>query len=1073
MSRTTDLTKFRLTRGMWLLAAALGLSCAENPSAEDLMQELSSMPDVAREASEAEDAERTVDLAIPETSSPETMVPEVVEKEVTGLGCDPGEGCFLDKCEGNEDCQSGWCVDHLGEGVCSRLCQEECPPGWSCQQVAGTEPDVIYVCVSDYTNLCRPCSDGNDCKSDVGSEDVCVDYQESGSFCGGACVETDDCPWGFSCQDVETVDGIITTQCVTESGGCPCTAKSVALSLWTPCYLENEWGLCEGKRVCTTDGLTACDAQVPQQETCNGIDDECDGETDEPIVAEGNYVNPCDDGNPCTDDACKGVDGCDYEILDSGECMDGDPCTVADHCEDGICVGKPVDCDDQNPCTDDICTADGGCEAIPAQGECDDGNPCTLGDHCVDGSCAGAVLPCDCQADEDCAALDDGNKCNGELICDSSALPYLCVVDQESVVACPEPDGVDSLCLEPHCDPSTGSCSFVPAHEGNPCDNNDKCTFGDSCENGLCVPGQELNCNDANPCTTDSCTPATGCQNEDNLEPCDDGNPCTIGDTCDDGTCQPGLPLDCDDNNSCTDDSCDSGLGCKHEPNTTQCDDGNACTTGDQCAEGVCAFAEVISCADNNPCTADSCDAQTGCINEPVAGACTNGDPCTVGDTCLNGLCQGGAPLDCDDGNECTTDSCGNGGACVNEPVAGVCDDGDKCTTGDHCEAGACVADGALDCLDDNPCTDEHCDPALGCVSTLNQAPCDDDDLCTTGDHCQLGLCVSSGQLACVDGNPCTDDSCSPGIGCEFTPNDAQCDDGNECTEQDGCSDGQCLGQGYPDCDDLDECTADVCDPATGCVHLSLSGVVCEDGNLCTVGDQCEEGVCEPGSEPSCDDGDVCTQDQCDPDNGCANVALSDTPCDDGNSCTEDDFCLNGQCQSGETMDCDDEKPCTDDVCIPGVGCIHTNNSESCNDGNLCTTGDFCAGGLCQPGPDEYPCDDSNACTVGSCDAAANECKYDNVADYTACENGAKWCKDGACVQKSGGTFCFTGPEKATMSGNQICNEIFGLPCGPGATKTFHADNCQGTKIDSGRGCHEMPLDPYNAGSALLICGGP
>jgi hypothetical protein len=57
------------------------------------------------------------------------------------------------------------------------------------------------------------------------------------------------------------------------------------------------------------------------------------------------------------------------------------------------------------------------------------------------------------------------------------------------------------------------------------------------------------------------------------------------------------------------------------------------------------------------------------------------------------------------------------------------------------------------------------------------------------------------------------------------------------------------------------------------------------------------------------------------------------------------------------------------------------------------------------------------------------------------------------------------------MSGKQICNEIYGLPCGPTATKTYHASNCQGSIIDNGRGCHEMPLDPYSAGSAALVCG--
>ena len=996
---------------------------------------------------------------------------ELWETDLVGSSCEAGEGCFLDKCEDNGDCQSGWCVDHLGEGVCSQLCQEECPPGWSCQQVAGTEPDVIYICISDYTNLCRPCRDGNDCKSEVGAEDVCVGYGSEGSFCGGACQQSSECPWGFSCQDVETVDGIVTSQCVVDAGVCPCTAKSVALSLWTSCDLENDWGMCSGKRVCTDEGLSDCDAQLPAQEECNGIDDDCDGETDEPILVEGDYTNVCDDGNPCTADACKGEEGCAVEILDAGECMDGDPCTIADHCATGVCVGKPVDCNDDNPCTQDICTEDGGCEALPAQGECDDGDPCTLGDHCVDEDCKGTGIPCDCQTDDDCAALEDGNLCNGTLQCDTTGLPYKCAVNKETIVVCPVPEGIEALCLEAYCEPATGACSMVATNAGNPCDDDDLCTWGDTCQDGVCAAGPALNCNDGNLCTDDSCDPLAGCQNADNDAPCSDGDLCTDDDICGGGECQPGAEVVCDDGNDCTDDSCISESGCQHAPNQAECDDGNACTSGDKCTGGQCVFLAVLSCDDGNACTADSCDSTTGCANEPAPGTCDDGNPCTLSDLCVNGACQPGPPVSCDDGNSCTADACDEEGVCQHDPAPGQCSDGNECTTGDHCESGVCVTTGETQCADDDPCTDEHCDSALGCVSTLNSAPCDDNDLCTTGDHCHLGQCISSGGVACDDGNDCTNDSCLPASGCQFAPNQEQCDDGNECTAQDTCSSGKCVGQGYPDCDDTDTCTSDACDPATGCVHGPLDGPACEDGDLCTLGDKCVAGSCEAGVEIACDDGNECTQEECDPAQGCVATDLSGTPCDDEDNCTEGDECLNGECNSGEQMDCEDSNVCTDDLCVPGVGCMHSNNSDPCDDGVLCTTGDFCAGGLCQPGNGAYDCDDDNECTQDSCDPDDNECKNDNVTNATLCDNGSKWCWNGACVDTQPGTFCFTGPEKAYMSGNQICADIFGLPCGPAATKTYHADNCTGSTIDSGRGCSEMPLDPYNAGSALLVCG--
>ena len=49
---------------------------------------------------------------------------------------------------------------------------------------------------------------------------------------------------------------------------------------------------------------------------------------------------------------------------------------------------------------------------------------------------------------------------------------------------------------------------------------------------------------------------------------------------------------------------------------------------------------------------------------------------------------------------------------------------------------------------------------------------CDDEDACTT-DVCGDGQCVRA-SVTCFDNNPCTDDSCDPASGCVFTPND-QC----------------------------------------------------------------------------------------------------------------------------------------------------------------------------------------------------------------------------------------------------------------------------------------------------------
>ena len=806
-------------------------------------------------------------------------------------GCEAGEGCFEDQCVGNSDCQSGWCVNHMGQQVCTMQCEEECPDGWSCQQALGG-PDLVYVCVSNYTHLCRPCSDGSDCTSPTGVEDVCVDYGDEGSFCGGACGEEgQECPWGFTCKQVETTDGVTLQQCLADAGACPCTDSSVELGLFTPCESANESGTCAGMRICTAEGLSDCDALLPQQETCNGTDDDCDGTADEPDFVDGKYIELCDDLNDCTEDSCTGEMGCQHLPLADVECVDGNSCTVADHCEAGSCVGTLVDCDDENPCTADACDEAGGCKFTANSADCDDGDPCTVADQCADGACTGVAVDCQCQADEDCQLLEDGDLCNGTLECDTSKFPYLCQVVSGSEVFCPVSAGQDAPCLEAVCAPDSGECGFAPLPGAIACDDGDACTVNDMCGEGQCLGGAGANCNDGLPCTLDLCDPESGCFHENAQGDCDDGNPCTTGDSCLDGVCQAELLVDCDDGNACTKDQC--------------------------LMDGQCA-------------------------NSPVAGACSDGDPCTVNDWCDAGQCVSGQTMVCNDGNPCTADSCGVDGNCLFVEADLPCDDGNNCTSGDHCDSGQCVYDSLKDCDDNNVCTTDSCDPAGGCVYSMNEAPCEDEDVCTIGDHCHLGQCISSGALGCEDGNPCTDDSCNPLVGCAFLPNEQPCDDGNECSKADVCSAGVCSPGVPEECDDEDPCTDDYCDFATGCFY-TFNEAPCDDGDFCTANETCLTGQCQGGVAVVCADNDVCTDDSCAPAVGCI-FTNNTAPCDDGMACLDGDVCADGACAGPDDTDCDDSEPCTVDTCEEPGGCLHTPEP----DGTPCGENLDCQAGICQ-----------------------------------------------------------------------------------------------------------------------------
>ena len=114
-------------------------------------------------------------------------------------------------------------------------------------------------------------------------------------------------------------------------------------------------------------------------------------------------------------------------------------------------------------------------------------------------------------------------------------------------------------------------------------------------------------------------------------------------DACVDSSCQGGPALGCDDSDVCTADSCDASTGCSSV--AINCDDGQACTE-DSCDSLTGCSTVALGCDDSDACTQDGCDATSGCTYTDVA---------------------------CDDSNECTDDSCVNGVGCSRFANPGAC----------------------------------------------------------------------------------------------------------------------------------------------------------------------------------------------------------------------------------------------------------------------------------------------------------------------------------------------------------------------------------------------------------------
>jgi len=115
-------------------------------------------------------------------------------------------------------------------------------------------------------------------------------------------------------------------------------------------------------------------------------------------------------------------------------------------------------------------------------------------------------------------------------------------------------------------------------------------------------------------------------------------------------------------------------------------------------------------------------------------------------------------------------------------------------------------------------------------------------------------------------------------------------------TEELGNHDGATCGD--PD----DQCNEGVCDPGTGnCVQdpTAKNGDPCDDGALCTVNDTCDNGSCS-GSATDCSSlNDQCNVGACDPGTGNCfqdTVSKDGDPCDDGDPTTENDTCSDGVC---------------------------------------------------------------------------------------------------------------------------------------------------------------------------------
>jgi len=490
---------------------------------------------------------------------------------------------------------------------------------------------------------------------------------------------------------------------------------------------------------------------VPPSETCNGVDDNCDGQIDEGVS------NAC---RQCT--AGSGIAACGSFVIAPNSSTDPDNVAARNNQPARHCAVEACNCLDDN-----------------CNGQIDEGLP--------PNACG---QPCGCQVPtEICDGLD--NDCDGDIdegfnvgmACNNGGVG---ACRKTGFLAC-KPDGSGTFCDAPPGMPQTEVCNGIDDNCNGQIDEGTLPGVGDKCGNGLgtCQSGTfvcqmgKLVCNATGMPQPEVCNGI-----DDNCDGViDNGNfvstPCLCPGLTDaqvslpNSACKKGhtvcrgamgmvcegcvlpTPEVCDGkDNDCdgvtdTQAQCPSGFGCKDGQCIQQCTGGEfPCPAGYKCVNQFCIpqRCQGVICASGERCDENTgtcvdmcagfmCPSPKMCVPGAVGPRCIDcNDPllaCTAPQICVEGRCQ-------DD--KCLNKNCPTGTYCDNGTCKDLCLP-TTCTAQQRCVAGTCQ---------DNPCWNVPCPDGWFCNQTT--AKCQQDQCPAT--QCGAGnVCVSQTNTCKAD--PC------------------------------------------------------------------------------------------------------------------------------------------------------------------------------------------------------------------------------------------------------------------------------------------------------------------------------
>jgi hypothetical protein len=223
-------------------------------------------------------------------------------------------------------------------GACGVVCADVFPTaletacvetdaGFRCEIAAcpvGTHLAGTGACVPEVDPLCFPCALDADCAV-YAADALCLATGTGERRCATACgsAASVDCPGGFFCDAGPEGLG----WCRPSGGVCGCTPEAEGTSF--PCLVDSGAGqVCAGRQICDGERLGPCEAVF--EEACDGLDNDCDGDTDEDFRIEGGaYVHA---------DHCG---ACNVPCVPPGpnmeaECLAGPPIVCERRCREGF-----------------------------------------------------------------------------------------------------------------------------------------------------------------------------------------------------------------------------------------------------------------------------------------------------------------------------------------------------------------------------------------------------------------------------------------------------------------------------------------------------------------------------------------------------------------------------------------------------------------------------------------------------------------------------------------------------------------------------------------------------------------